>query len=476
MKILDRVTLVCVDCAYHGAAVAAIKKSMQQVSFARVVFISNIDLKIEGVDTIVIPKINSKEEYSRFCIKELYKYFDTDFVMVIQHDGFVICGEAWDDEFYNYDFIGAPWLYPDKDRNVGNGGASLRSYKLQKILGEDDFIEIIEPEDEICGRLYRRYLEKKYSIKYPSEDIADKFSFELRTPIQKTFAFHGRFHEPYRDMVIISRRAAMGDIIQTEPVLEYFHNKGYRVVLETLPQFEILFQYHRFPVLFPRQIDPRVLRTAKVYNLDMSYESDPKKLHLQSYFEFCGVSDYKLRKPKLGLGFEINEQTKLFKKLAILHIDNRAQPHRNIYDVDWKFIANYLEMEGYTVVQLGRDKTAEVEGITKMETVNENLLAYVCASADLFVGIDSGISHICSAFDVPCVIGFGSVNPEYIHPDLTNIVPIHNHNEPICDTPYCWSETIGCEGKDCYVNKESPPCTKFTTLQFINGINKIING
>lgn len=473
MTNIPNVTLICIDCAFHGASVSAIKKSMEQVSFARAVFITNIDIKIDGVDTIVIPAIKTKQEYSHFCIKELSKYFETDYALVIQHDGYVLNGDCWDDEFLDYDYIGAPWIY-EHNRNIGNGGFSLRSKRLCDILYSDPLIDITHPEDQSIGILYRNYLEQKYSIKFPSEELADRFAFEIKTPVQKTFGFHGRFHEPYREMIIIKREGAMGDVIQTEPVLRYFHEKGYRVVLDTLPQFQTFFQRHDFPVLFPHQIDPRVLETATVYNLDMSYESDPKKLHLQSYFEFCGVTDYKLTKPKLSLGFEINEYTKLFKKLAILHIDNRAQPHRNIYGVDWGYIARYLETRGYTVKQLGKDKTSEIDGLTKMETINENLLAYVCASADLFVGIDSGISHICSAFNVPSVIAFGSVNPKYIHANIDNIIPVHNHHKPVCKTPFCWSNVIGCEGQKCEVNETEPPCVEFTTAQFIDAINTII--
>lgn len=476
---LPNLTMLCIDCAYHGAAVSAIKKSLQQIKPAKTVFITDIDLKIDGVETVLIPKIKSKEEYSSFCIKELYKYFDTDYALLIQHDGYVINGDVWDDKWLQYDFIAAPWLYPDPERNVGNGAASLRSKKLQTILGTDPFIEIIEPEDEIIGRLYRRYLEQKHGIIFAPEEEADKFAFELRTPKQKTFAFHGRFHEPYRDMVIIRREGAMGDVIQTEAVLEYFHNKGYRVVLETLPQFEALFQRHYFPVLFPHQIDPRVLATAKRYNLDMTYESDPKKLHLQAYFEFCGIKDYKLRNPKLSLGFEINDQIRMFKKYAILHIDKRAQPHRNISNVDWYRIVQHLNEKRYTVIQLGKGEHLTVKGAIEMNTVNENLLAYVCAGASLMIGIDSGISHICAGFGVPMVLFFGSVNPEYIHANLENIIPIHRHEEKVCETPYCWSNVIGCEGQGCTVDKEYPPCTDFTngyTQKTIDAINKLING
>lgn len=476
MTHLPGVTVICVDCFMHGSAVAAIKKTLQQIKPARTVFITNIDIKIEDVDTVIIAPITSKRQYSVFIIKELYKYFDTPYVLVIQHDGYVLNGDAWNPEFLNYDIIGAPWLYID-DRNLPNGGFSIRTKRLQEILGKDDFIEVCDPEDEVIGRLYRKYLEQKYDIRFPAEELADTFSFELRAPICKTFGFHGKFHEPFKETVIIRRMAAMGDVIQVEPVLEYFHNKGYRVVLETLPQFEQLFQRHYFPVLFPHQIDPRVLATAKRYNLDMTYESDPKKLHLQAYFEFCGIKDYKLRNPKLSLGFEINDQTRMFKKYAILHIDKRAQPHRNISNIDWYRIVQHLNERGYTVIQLGKGEHLTVKGAIEMNTVNENLLAYVCAGASLMIGIDSGISHICAGFGVPMVLFFGSVNPEYIHAKFDNIIPIHRHEERVCDTPFCWSNVIGCEGQECVVDKEYPPCTDFQvgyTQKTIDAINKLI--
>ena len=66
----------------------------------------------------------------------LKKYIDTDFCLIIQGDGFVIHPENWTDEFLKYDYIGAPWrnLAHYSFIRVGNGGFSLRSKKLLKIL------------------------------------------------------------------------------------------------------------------------------------------------------------------------------------------------------------------------------------------------------------------------------------------------------------------------------------------------------
>ena len=175
---LPRVTLLCCDTYNYGSAVSALKKSMEQCDFAAVKFLTDIPLKLDNIEVVQIPTITSKEQYSEFCLKYLYKHFSTDFVMVIQHDGYVINGNAWLDEFMDYDYVAPPWLYVD-NKNVGCGGASLRSYKLQEILGTDDFIFASDPEDQAIGRLYRDYLIKKHNIKYPCEDIADKFGFEL---------------------------------------------------------------------------------------------------------------------------------------------------------------------------------------------------------------------------------------------------------------------------------------------------------
>lgn len=476
MTPLPGTTLIAADTAYHGATIASLKRSMQQCKFDKVIFFTNIDFNIEGVEVIIIPPLKSKDDYSFFMLKEAWKHITTEYVLVTQHDSWILDGSLFDIRLYDTDYAGALWLENDGLAN-GNGGLSWRSKHLMEVVGKDKLINATSPEDVALCRVYRRYLEKNYGLIWASDELCESFSFELRSPKGKTFGFHGFFHEPYRKMVVIRRIAAMGDCIQVEPVLEHFHNKGYRVVLETLPQFEALFQRHYFPVLFPHQIDPRVLDTAEKYNLDMSYESDPKKLHQQVYFEFCGITDYKVRNPKLSLGFDINEQTKLFKKYCILHIDKRSTLHRNIENIDWFRTVRHLQSKGFTVIQLGKGNHPTIEGAIEMTTVNENLLAYVCAGADLMIGIDSGISHICSGFGVPMVLFFGSVNPAYIHPIMYNIVAIHQHHDKVCSTPFCWHSVIGCEGIECTVNKEWPPCCDFKekTNYLINAIDGLCN-
>lgn len=464
---LDKVTIVCVDCYNYGKAVSALQKCNQQVIAKRTVLLTDIELKIDGIEVVQIPTIKTKEEYSTFIIKELYKYFDTEFVLVVQHDGYIINADSWDDDFYNYDYIGASWIYEHK-RNVGNGGFSLRSKKLQVILGVDEMIKICGHEDQSICILYSEYLEGTYDIKYAPEEVADKFSFELKVPVCKTFGFHGYFHFPYRPNIILKRSAALGDCLMMEPVMRYYALKGYNIVLDIPKHFYDLFSNHYFSVRHISNFDSKREAAEKTFNLDMAYESKPNQNYLKSYFEFCGVNDYQLSKPQLYP--LVDEKTKLFKKYCCIHIDNRETKHRNTYGVNWKAVKRHLEAKGFTVIQIGRNEH-ESCGI-EINTPTVGFMKFVIAGCDLFIGVDSAPAGIAVAYNKPTVILFGSVNPDYIHPDLTNVEIVQGE----CDHSFCWHYEGGTAGKECFY-KDQPEylqCCKSDADIVINAINKLV--
>lgn len=472
MKILPMVTLICADSVNHGAAIYALKKTLEHITPAKTIFFTDRELKLPNIE-VRYHKINSRKEYSEFILKTLYAHIETEYVLIVQSDGYVIDGEQWDDEYLQYDLLGAPWPY-DHDRRIGNGGCSLRSLKLLKAVAEDDMIDVLHPEDQSICIIYKMYLEEKYGIKFAPETLAAKFSYELIEPTQKTFAFHGWHWPPFQETVVIKRTGAMGDVIQVQPILEYFHKKGYRVVLDTLPEFFELFRNHYFPIHFKPAFNPNI--PYKEYNLDMSYETDPKKLHLQAYYDFCGIpkEEQIIKNPKLA--YVADGPHKLFKKYAVIHIDEREQASRNVYGIDWGTVAANLFLKGYTVIQIGKNKHDEIRGAIYMSTITQDLLAYLICGCDLMIGCDSGPMNIAVATGRKCIVFHGSVNPDFIYPDQTNMIVITNHNKenPICNDEYCWHSVIGCTGKECYVDKKNPPCTLFQTEAVINAINKIL--
>lgn len=463
-KYLPDVTLICVDCIQYGNAIQAMQKSLQQITPARAVFLTDVQFDISGIETVIIPRINSKKEYSEFMIKDIYRYFDTSHVLVIQADGWVLDGEAWNDEFLMWDYIGAPWLYVD-GRNIGNGGFSLRSKDLCERLAMDTTIEALHPEDDSIARLYRPYLEAKYNIEFAPEELADTFAFELREPKCSTFGFHGFFHDPHKETIVLHRSGALGDVITMEPVMRVLHNKGYRVVLDVPAHLFDVFVPHDFPVRHISQFDSGRI-PAKYIDLDMAYEVKPKQLHLKSYFEVCGISGIEPTNPHLFVG---ENMKKLFKNYAVIHIDERDTMPRNVRGVNWEYVVKYLEGMGYAVLQIGNGIHQTVA--TEINTPTIGFLKWIIGGANLFIGVDSGPAQIAVACGIPAAIFFGNVDPTYIYANLDNICTIEVY-EP-CGTQKCWHNTVTTNGQICTVNAENPPCIKFDTKEVIDAINTI---
>lgn len=138
--------------------------------------------------------------YSFFILKKYHKYINTDYVLYIQHDGFIIHPELWTNEFLNYDYIGAPW----EDGIVGNGGFNLSSKKMLETTAICPYNNYILEDRYKCD--YHRDFFNNKGIKYAPVELAGVFSQENKTPFNKnydinnyqnlkSFGFHGCFHK-----------------------------------------------------------------------------------------------------------------------------------------------------------------------------------------------------------------------------------------------------------------------------------------
>lgn len=132
------------------------------------------------IEMIRIPKINIVG-YSSWCIKELWKYVTTDFVLMVQHDGYIINPKSWSEEFLDYDYIGAPWphfLTYDGNVGVGNGGFSIRSRQLCEQVAFCQLPHMGINEDVYICQTMRK--EKAYNadIKFAPPSVAARFAVE----------------------------------------------------------------------------------------------------------------------------------------------------------------------------------------------------------------------------------------------------------------------------------------------------------
>ncbi len=194
MTTTNSITLVAIDCAYPELAADALARSAALLPVARVVLLTDVAIERDGIEVVQIASIKSRAVYSQFVLKELGAYINTEYALVVQWDGFIIDGNAWADEFWNYDYIGAKWPHESGDFRVGNGGFSLRSKRLLGALAHPEFtLNGDENEDTaICIR-YREVLETKYGIVFADERVADRFAFDVGRPVGPTLGFHGVF-------------------------------------------------------------------------------------------------------------------------------------------------------------------------------------------------------------------------------------------------------------------------------------------
>lgn len=191
---IENTTLCLVDTSNHALAQRALEQSTRGCAFDAVKLVTDRKLHVPEVETVVIDALESTAAYSHFVMKELLRYVETEYVLLIQWDGYVVNPDAWGPHFLLYDYIGARWLDTQlrtrAHHNVGNGGFSLRSRTLLEAL-QDSRIEATHPEDAMICRVYRDYLEERYGIAFAPEDIADSFSFEHAVPASIPFGFHG---------------------------------------------------------------------------------------------------------------------------------------------------------------------------------------------------------------------------------------------------------------------------------------------
>jgi len=190
-------TLCCIDCQNYGLAARALRLSLAGCEFPRAMLFTDQHIDLKPVETVVINPIRSLQEYSEFVTKQLLNYIDTEYVLLIQWDGYVVSPEAWSEQFLLFDYIGARWPHEKvnipAEHAVGNGGFSLRSRTLLIAL-QDPRIVRLHPDDGAICLTYRSYLEQQYGIVFAPAAVADRFSFEHIEPSGPTFGFHGQIN------------------------------------------------------------------------------------------------------------------------------------------------------------------------------------------------------------------------------------------------------------------------------------------
>jgi hypothetical protein len=189
---LPNVTLICMTNA-------------KLVEHQRALDISSEKIKFGAVKLIHRPDIDTIDKWNKAMVYELGGYVDTDYAIVIHHDGYIINPEMWNPDWLNYDWCSSPWPLPTDDfsyrdingviQRVGNS-VGLRSKKLMELpkkIGMEwkPFHGFYNEDGYISVNM--RHVFEEHGCKFAPLDVAIHFGREHDIPENiglKTFLFH----------------------------------------------------------------------------------------------------------------------------------------------------------------------------------------------------------------------------------------------------------------------------------------------
>lgn len=222
---LSRVTLFAIDNTQRiEGTIKALYTNIEVAKFGSVKLVTSKEyvekysselLQDNIICEEMIFPVTNIDEYNFYILYELHKHVDTDFVLITQDHAFIVNPEAWSDEFFEYDYIGAPWPWRENSFvtpfgehiRSGNGGFSLRSKKLLqvpnkvnipfKVYEQPEFYKMFgakntNEDGNIC--VHNRHIFIEQGCKFPPVEIAARFSYESAVSENSgiiPFGFHG---------------------------------------------------------------------------------------------------------------------------------------------------------------------------------------------------------------------------------------------------------------------------------------------
>lgn len=235
--------------------------------------------------------------------------------------------------------------------------------------------------------------------------------------------------------ILVRRWAAGGDILLTSPIIKkiYEDRKGNCSIDFCGLEHYLIYVQHN-PYL--RKLVPLTMRNSMpsyvdyseysiVYNLDGVYESNPD-MHIIDAYGHCvfGHTNFDKQIELYTTTNEVNfalEFSNINKKYIVVHARKGNWESRNIPLNFWQKIVNYiLENTDYSVVQVGdviepliiqHDRFIDMRSKISILQVKE-----LINKSSLFIGSDSGPTHVAATTNAPIIAFYTSVKYDYRKP------------------------------------------------------------
>jgi len=193
---LSRVTLLFVETRAHKITKRVIDDCISKCNFGGILLYTDKPdlIPVPGATYVSVPDFPNKREAGQFYYQYACAGIQTDFALMLEWDAGIYDPAKWRPEFFNYDYIGAPWQVRPQEINcmdVGNGGFTLMSKRLGRYLAAHPKEHPVSTDWDLC-RNQRKGLELA-GFKWPNRDLASCFSWELGPRNPGNFGFHGAF-------------------------------------------------------------------------------------------------------------------------------------------------------------------------------------------------------------------------------------------------------------------------------------------
>jgi ADP-heptose:LPS heptosyltransferase len=273
----------------------------------------------------------------------------------------------------------------------------------------------------------------------------------------------------------------MGDVLWAEPVIRALAKDDRKLVVYT--KYPELFENFPFKkVIFKKdlnswekaliRIEDKLNTHVLSLNLDNTYELEPMMHMLHAYQQKADLpltQEY----PKLYLSNSEKNSPIISGDYVVLHIETFSERnYRQVHGVHWNEVVSYFITNNLKVVQVGVNIEPLKNTIVKKTSIRE--LISIIHHSKLFIGLDSGPSHIAASLGVTAMIFFGAVNPLFRHfPKIFKGVIMQ---QP-CEFAGCYHEiTSDIKGPICKLvgNSGIPKCSLHKTDFVISNIEQLL--
>lgn len=203
---LNKILLIAIGSTKIKQTHLAIKRCCKLAKFSKVFFFTNKEniIKNNGINYFEIPEIQTKLDYQSFIVNKSASHILPVFsnkeshILIINWDGFIVNPNAWRNYFFEFDYIGAPWIKKESPKLAGycgNGGFCLKSKKFLETQSSISEFQQYKPstdgyEDVVLSFKFRKVFEN-LGCKYAPVSVGNEFSTEHDNYNKyRSFGFH----------------------------------------------------------------------------------------------------------------------------------------------------------------------------------------------------------------------------------------------------------------------------------------------